>query len=215
MLSFTSEMQAYLIKYGVREHPVLTALRAYTQTIPGANMQISPEQGQFLGFLVSLVQAKHILELGTFTGYSALSMALHLPEDGKLMTCDTNSNTLQIAQNFWQQAAMAHKIEAKLGPALALLGQLPTHYFDIIFIDADKSNYPAYYEKSYDLLKPGGLMIIDNVLWKGEVADPTSQGNQVAAIRELNAKIHEDSRIHCCMLPIRDGLTLVQKINKP
>lgn len=211
-LSFTLELQQYIEMFGVREHPVLRELREFTQSIPGGEMQISPVQGQFMGFLVGLIQAKAILEIGTFTGYSSLSMALNLPENGKLITCDIDEKVTEIAQRFWVQAGIADKIELRIGKGLETLSELSQQQFDLIFIDADKRNFMAYYEACYLLLKPGGLMLLDNVLWGGKVTDSSNQTKQTIAIHELNQHVHADPRVDCSMIPVGDGLTLVRKI---
>jgi predicted O-methyltransferase YrrM len=204
-------LHTYLLNVGVRESAILTELREFTKTRPGALMQISPEQGQFMGWLVQLTQAKHILEVGTYTGYSSLVMALNLPEDGKIITCDIDPNSTKIAQQFWLAAGVEDRIEQRMGPALETLATLPLNHFDLIFIDADKRQYENYYEAAYQLLRPGGIILIDNVFWEGDVADESKQEPQVQAIRALNARLHADLRVHLAMIPIGDGLTLVHK----
>jgi caffeoyl-CoA O-methyltransferase len=178
-------------------------------------MQISPEQGQFMRLLIELLGAKKTLDIGTFTGYSALSVALSLPENGQIIACDTSIEWTDIAKRFWDRAGVSHKISLKLAPALntldTLLAEGQANTFDFSFIDADKENYMAYYEKSLALVRPGGLIAIDNVLWSGQVADPTIQDTDTIAIRALNSKILMDDRVTMSMVPISDGLTLARK----
>ncbi len=173
-------------------------------------MQISAEQGQFLALLVTLLGARRVLEIGTFTGYSALVMALALPSDGQLVTLDMNRQTTDLARQFWNRAGVSERIESRLGPALTSLEGLEGP-FDLAFIDADKTNYDAYYERALDLLRPGGVVVVDNVLWGGQVLDPQYQDADTVAIRELNQKLHHDSRVELSMLPLADGITLAVK----
>ena len=204
----------YLIDHSVREHPAQSALRAATASHPHAGMQISPEQGQFMALLVRLIGARRALEIGVFTGYSALAVALALPEDGRLLACDISDEYTRVGRPFWQQAGVAQKIELRLAPALATLdAQLAAGAaggFDFAFIDADKSGYDAYYERCLRLLRPGGLIAIDNTLWGGAVARP-AQDADTEALQRLNAKLHQDQRIDLSLLPIGDGLTLARK----
>ena len=178
-------------------------------------MQISPEQGQFMALLLQLIGARRVLEIGTFTGYSALRMALVLPLDGSIVACDVSEEWTAIARRYWQEAGVAEKIELRLGPALetveSLLEAGEGESFDFVFIDADKGNYLEYYERAYDLLRPGGVIGVDNVLWHGDVADPENQKPDTVAIRELNRRIVEDGRVEISMVPIGDGLTLGAK----
>ena len=205
----------YLQQVSVRETAVLKQLREETEKQPMAMMQIAPEQGQFMALLVQLMGAKKTLDIGVFTGYSALVVALALPSDGQVIACDVNEETTQIAQQFWEKAGVAHKIDLRLAPALETLEQLiaegQNNTFDFAFIDADKSNYDNYYEKALWLVKPGGLIAIDNVLWGGKVADSDVKDNRTQKIRNFNQKLHEDPRIVLSMLPIADGLTLALK----
>jgi len=214
-LNLDERLYSYLRKKSVREAPILSELRTATAELHGAQMQIAPEQGQFMAWLVEAFQAKKLLELGTFTGYSALVMALALPEDGKLMTCDIDKNSTAIAQKFWAKAGLTSKIELKLGSGLLSMKQLLTdghqESFDLIFIDADKANYPEYYELALQLLRKGGLVLVDNVLWGGAVADPNRNDKQTQAIRQLNDKILKDERVSISLLPLADGLTLACK----
>jgi caffeoyl-CoA O-methyltransferase len=178
-------------------------------------MQISPEQGQFMALLAELIGARRVLEVGTFTGYSALAVALALPADGRIVACDVNEDTTAVARRYWAEAGVADKIELRLGPAVdtleALLAEGGGETFDFAFIDADKVNYDAYYEGALALLRQGGLMVIDNVLWSGAVADPERQDADTSALRALNAKLHDDQRISLSLLPVSDGITLARK----
>jgi caffeoyl-CoA O-methyltransferase len=178
-------------------------------------MQISPEQGQFMALLVELIGARRILEVGTFTGYSALAVALALPPDGRVITCDINEEMTAIARRYWAEAGVADKIDLRLAPAIDTLDELLAEgqagQFDFAFIDADKTNYLAYYERTLELLRSGGLIAIDNVLWNGAVADPERQDDDTSAIRALNEAVHADDRVSLSLLPISDGLTLARK----
>jgi len=205
----------YLLSISLREPEILTQLRTETAQHPYAMMQISPEQGQLMAWLIQLMGAKKVLEIGTFTGYSALVMALALPETGKIITCDINETDTAIAQRYWQKAGVNHKIDLRLAPALDTLEQLlqteAANHFDFVFIDADKLNYDAYYENALQLLRVGGVIAIDNTLWGGQVANPEVQDESTVAIRTLNEKLHQDSRIALSLVPIADGLTLALK----
>lgn len=205
----------YLLSVSLREPEILAQLRQETAQHPMARMQIAPEQGQFMALLVQLIGAKKTLELGVFTGYSSLLVALALPNDGKLVACDTSDEFTAIARRYWQQAGVANKIDLHIAPALetldSLLGAGEAETFDFAFIDADKSNYDAYYERSLQLVRPGGLIAIDNVLWSGRVADPQVQDNRTRKIRAFNEKLHQDQRISLSLIPIADGLTLALK----
>jgi caffeoyl-CoA O-methyltransferase len=190
-------------------------LREATRTHPHAGMQISPEQGQLMAFLVRLTGARRAIEVGVFTGYSALTVALALPEDGKLLACDISTEYTRVGQPFWQQAGVAHKIELVIAPALATLDRHlaagEADSYDFAFIDADKTGYDAYVERCLRLLRSGGLMLIDNVLWNGAVARAAGGDADTAALQALNRKLHGDNRIDLVMLPVGDGLTLVRK----
>ncbi|MEO1404074.1 MAG: class I SAM-dependent methyltransferase [Cyanobacteria bacterium J06635_1] len=214
-LPLDDRLYQYLRSVSVREVDVLQQLRQETASHPMAVMQISPEQGQLMALLVQLMGAKKTLELGVFTGYSALAVALALPDDGQVIACDVSADYTAIAQRYWQMAGVAHKIDLRLGPALETLDQLMVEghveSFDFVFIDADKRSYDSYYEKSLQLVRPGGLITIDNVLWSGRVADPTVQDNRTQRIRALNEKIYQDTRVSLSLLPIADGLTLAVK----
>lgn len=216
-LNLTPPLYDYLLEVSLREHPTLKALRMETQKHPLAIMQIPPEQAQFMQLLIHTIQAKQILELGTFTGYSALAMALALPEDGRLITCDINEAWTSQAHHYWQEAHQDQKIELRLGPALDTLDQLLKdgyqHTFDLIFIDADKTNYVDYYERALQLIQKNGLIVIDNVLWHGKVIDKNETGGQLREIKRLNQLIKDDPRVTASLLPISDGLFIVKPAN--
>ncbi|MEO0537522.1 MAG: class I SAM-dependent methyltransferase [Cyanobacteria bacterium P01_A01_bin.123] len=205
----------YLLSVSLREPKILTQLRQETAQHPDGDMQIAPDQGQFMALLVKLMDAKKVLEIGTFTGYSTLWMALALPPDGSITACDVDEDYTAIARRYWQTAGVEAKIDLCLAPAIdtldVLLAEGQAGTFDFAFIDADKTNYSRYYEKSLELLRPGGLIAIDNVLWSGAVVDPVITDPDTLALRELNQTLHQDQRIELSMLPIADGLTLALK----
>jgi len=208
-------VRKYLLEHSLREPEVLAELRAATAKLPSAGMQISPEQGQLMALLVQAIGAKRAIEVGTFTGYSALWVALALPPDGKLVCCDVSEEWTAIGRGFWAKAHVAHKIDLRIAPAVATLDRLlaggKAGAYDFAFIDADKTGYDAYYERCLELLRPGGLIAIDNVLWGGAVADPKKRSADTLALRTLNRKIHRDERVTPSMLPVGDGLTLALK----
>ena len=214
-LDLTDRLYDYLLAVSLREPPVLARLREETAALPLAVMQIAPEQGQFMALLVELIGARRTLDVGTFTGYSALAVALALPADGQVVACDVNPETAAVARRYWAEAGVAGKIELHLAPAgetlERLIGEGQAGSFDFAFIDADKSNYDAYYEASLRLLRPGGLIAVDNVLWSGAVADPSQEDPDTTAIRALNEKIRDDGRVSLSLVPIGDGLTLARK----
>jgi caffeoyl-CoA O-methyltransferase len=214
-LELTDRLYDYLLRTSLREPPLLAELRAETARLPMAGMQISPEQGQFMALLVETIGARRTIEVGTFTGYSALCVALALPADGKVVACDVSEEYTAVARRYWSRAGVAAKIELRLAPALDTLGKLLAEgaagNFDFAFIDADKREYDGYYEAILKLLRPGGLVAIDNVLWSGAVADPAKQDDDTRAIRALNEKLKDDPRISLSLLPIGDGLTLARK----
>jgi caffeoyl-CoA O-methyltransferase len=214
-LNLTDRLYDYVMAMSLREAPVLARLREETAQQPSAMMQISPDQGQFMALLVELIGARHCLEIGTFTGYSALAVALALPADGRIITCDINRETTEIAQRYWAQAGVDHKIDLRLAPALETLESLMAEgaagRFDFAFIDANKEDYDRYYEAVLSLMGPGGLIAIDNVLWGGSVADPDKQDEDTRAIRALNAKLKSDERVSLSLVTIGDGLTLARK----
>jgi caffeoyl-CoA O-methyltransferase len=204
----------YLMDQSIREHPAQTALRAATAAHPHAGMQISPEQGQFMALLVRLMDVRRAIEIGVFTGYSALTVALAMPDAGRLLACDISDEYTRVGRPYWADAGVAHKIELHLAPAIQTLdAQLAAGgagQFDFAFIDADKTSYDAYYERCLQLLRTGGLIAIDNTLWSGAVARPAKDAD-TAALQQLNTKLHRDPRIDLALLPIGDGLTLARK----
>ncbi len=199
----------------MREPDVLRELREETARLPRAGMQISPEQGQFMRLLVELLGARRCLEIGVFTGYSALCVALAMPPDGRLIACDVSEEWTAIARRYWARAGVSDRIDLQLRPALDTLDELiaagRAGQFDFAFIDADKGNYAAYYERALTLLRPGGLVAIDNALWSGRVADPGENDADTAAIRALVGKMRDDARVTCSLVPIGDGLMLGRK----
>ncbi|MFN7097144.1 MAG: class I SAM-dependent methyltransferase [Gammaproteobacteria bacterium] len=211
----TPEIYQYYQTHTLRPHQVLDALRQETLRMPMAEAQICPEQGAFMQMLVKMLGARKVIELGVFTGYSALSVALALPEDGKLIACDINAEWTNIAQRYWQEAGVAHKIDLRLAPAMETLQRLldagEANTFDFIFIDADKENYLNYYEAALKLIRVGGVIAIDNVLWYGQVVDSGNNAPSTQAIRQINSHILTDQRVDLSMLPIGDGLTLAMK----
>ncbi|MBZ5605637.1 MAG: class I SAM-dependent methyltransferase [Acidobacteriia bacterium] len=214
-LLFPQEIHDYLSSVSVREPAVLRRLREETASHPRATMQISPDQGQFMALLMQLMGAQRTLEVGVFTGYSSLAVALALPADGQIVACDVSEEYTAVARRYWKEAGVDHMIDLRIRPALETLHQLLSdgrgHTFDFAFIDADKTNYEGYYECALELLRPGGLIMIDNVLWSGRVADPNDNDADTVAIRAFNKKLHSDSRITLSMLSIGDGVTLALK----
>ncbi len=214
-LGLDDQLYHYLLSTSLREPEILRQLRYETDYHPRAGMQIAPEQGQFMALLVQLIGARKTLEVGVFTGYSSLCVALALPPDGKIVACDVSEEYTAIARRYWQKAGMADKIDLRLAPAIETLDQLlaagQAGTFDFAFIDADKENYSGYYERSLQLVRPGGLVAIDNVLWSGRVADPQDQEESTRAIRAFNAKLHHDERVTLSLVSISDGLTLALK----
>jgi caffeoyl-CoA O-methyltransferase len=206
-----------MIENSLREPELLRRLRGETARMTQfANMQIAPEQGQFMGLLAQLIGARRALEIGTFTGYSALSVILAMPRDGHLICCDISKEFTDIARRYWAEAGVEGRIDLRLGAAIEALDKLiaagNAGAFDFLFIDADKENYDGYYERALRLLRPGGLLAIDNVLWNGAVADPLNQEETTLAIRRLNARIVADKRVAISIVPIGDGLTLARKL---
>jgi len=214
-IDLTDRLYDYLLKVSLRESPLLAELRAETAKLPDAVMQISPEQGQFMALLVELIGARRAIEVGTFTGYSALCVASALPARGKLIACDISKEYTSVGRPYWERAGVAGKIDLRLGPALgtlrSLLAEGAAGSFDFAFIDADKKEYDGYYEAILELLRPGGLVAIDNVLWGGAVADSRKRDADTVAIRTLNKKLHGDERVSLSLLPIGDGVTLARK----
>jgi predicted O-methyltransferase YrrM len=205
----------YLLSVSLTESEVLQQLRVETSTMSNAIMQIAPEQGQFMALLVRLMGAKKALEVGVFTGYSSLCVAIALPEDGKLVACDISDEYTSVARRYWDRAGVGKKIDLKIAPAIETLDKLlangESETFDFAFIDADKSNYYKYYDRALKLIRSGGLIAVDNVLWSGAVADPEIRDNRTNKIREFNQKLHEDERVTISLVPIADGLTLALK----
>jgi caffeoyl-CoA O-methyltransferase len=215
-LGLSDALHAYFLNSLVHEPELLGELRKETAALPGAGMQIAPEQGRFMRWLVQLVGARRCLEIGVFTGYSSLSVALALPEDGRIVACDVSEEWTQIALRYFERAGLSQKFDLRIGPGLATLDALKSAgqsgSYDFAFIDADKSNYLGYYERCLELLRPGGLVAVDNSLWGGKVADPSVNDVDTSAIRELNARAMSDARVSACLIPIGDGLLLAQKL---
>ena len=213
-LNLDDTVYEYLQSHSLREHPAQVALREATRNHPHAVMQISPEQGQFMALLIRLLGARRTIEVGVFTGYSALSVALALPDDGKILACDISDEFTRVGVPHWQAAGVAHKIDLQLAPAIntldARLAAGEHGQYDFAFIDADKTSYDAYYERCLKLLRTGGLIAIDNTLWNGKVAAPSADAD-TQALQALNIKLHRDERVDMSMLPIGDGLTLARK----
>ncbi|MFQ5939788.1 MAG: class I SAM-dependent methyltransferase [Alphaproteobacteria bacterium] len=214
-LALTDEIYRYLLEMSLREPESMRRLRAETARMEWARMQIAPEQAQFMALLVELMGALRALEIGTFTGYSALAVALALPAEGRLVTCDISEEWTAVARRYWEEAGVAHKIDLRLGPALETLDALidggEAGSFDFAFIDADKEAYAEYYERTLTLLRPGGLVTVDNVLWSGSVVDPSRQDADTEAIRAFNERLRTDERVSLSLVPIGDGLTLARK----
>ena len=208
-LTLSDELVAYVRRVGVREHPVLADLREDTARLPMARMQIAPEQGAFMALVVRLIGARRILEIGTFTGYSSTAMALALPEEGRITCLDVSEEWTDRARRAWADAGVADRVDLRIGPAVETLAALEDDAFDLAFIDADKTSYDAYYEGCLRVVRPGGLILIDNVLQGGRVADPSDDDN-VIAIQALNERIATDERVDMTLLPVADGLTMAR-----
>lgn len=215
-LTLNDDLYQYLLDVSLRETPIQRRLREETARMEMAGMQISPEQGQFMALLVVLMGARNTLEVGVFTGYSALCVAGALPEDGRILACDVSEEWTSIARRYWKEAGVDGKIELRLAPATETLAALikggEKGRFDFAFIDADKENYGVYFEQCLELLRPGGLIAVDNTLWSGSVLDAEDQSKDTKAIRELNKALRKDSRIRLSLVPIGDGLTLAMKL---
>ena len=211
----TDSLYEYLTEVSLRESPLLLALREETASMSNRSMQISPEQGQFMALLARLMGARRCLEVGVFTGYSSLATALALPEDGRILACDVSEEWTAMARRYWRAAGVEHKIDLRLAPATqtldGLLGAGRAASYDLAFIDADKTNYLAYYERVLSLLRPGGLVLVDNTLWSGRVADPEVGDEDTVALRHFNEVLHRDERVDLSLLPMGDGLTLARK----
>jgi caffeoyl-CoA O-methyltransferase len=206
---------AYVYAVSLRPHEIVERLREETGNLPEAAMQSAPEQSALLALLVQMLKVKKALEIGVFTGYSALVTALALPDDGVVIACDVSEEYTNIGKKYWQEAGVAHRIDLRLRPALETLDELLAEgqagSFDFAFIDADKRNYGEYYERALQLVRPGGLIVIDNTLWYGKPMDLTIQDEDTVAIRTLNQKLRTDERVTLALLPIADGMTLVLK----
>ncbi len=204
----------YIRANTLREPPILRELREATLKIDGFRMQISPEQGQFMSFMARLMGAKHYLEIGTYTGYSATAVGLALPKDSSMLCCDINPDWTAIAENFWKKAGFGDRIDCRIAPALETLSDIKTkklNTFDLVFIDADKVNYLNYYEAVLPMVRTGGVILVDNVLWGGSVCDAGSKEEATIAIRAFNQHVHEDERVDLSLIPISDGLTMLRK----
>jgi caffeoyl-CoA O-methyltransferase len=214
-IALTDSLYDYMNEVSLREAPLLLALREETSELTQRSMQISPEQGQFMALLARLIGARRCLEVGVFTGYSSLATALALPDDGHIIACDVSEEWTAVARRYWQRAGVEHKIDLHLAPATetldALLAQGRDRTFDFAFIDADKTNYLEYYERTLALLRTGGLVLIDNTLWSGRVADPEVADADTVALRHFNEVLHRDERVDLSLLPLGDGLTLARK----
>jgi caffeoyl-CoA O-methyltransferase len=214
-ITLTDSLYQYLLDVSLRESPLQLRLREETAEMRQRSMQIAPEQGQFMGLLARLIGARRCLEIGVFTGYSSLAIALVLPEDGHIVACDVSEEWTAIARRYWREAGVEHKIDLRLAPAVETLDQLlargEASLYDFAFIDADKANYLAYYERVIPLLRPGGLLLVDNTLWSGQVADPSVVDTDTVALRRFNERLHHDERIDVSLVAIGDGLTLARK----
>ncbi|HET6725585.1 MAG TPA: class I SAM-dependent methyltransferase [Gammaproteobacteria bacterium] len=214
-ININDALYQYLLDVSVREPGVLRRLREETARMPNSNMQISPEQGRFLAMLVQVIGARRCIEVGVFTGYSSLSVALALPEDGRIVACDVSEEYTDVARRYWNEAGVADKVDLRLGPALNTLEEMidadEDRQYDFAFIDADKTHYANYYERTLKLLKPNGLIAVDNTLWSGRVIDDANEDEDTVAIREFNENLYGDDRIDLCLVPIGDGLTLARK----
>ncbi len=214
-LSLSESLNAYLQEVSLREPELLARLRKETSGLPLAAMQITPEQGQFMQLLVKAMGIRRAIEIGVFTGYSSLCVALAMPDDGRIIACDIDEACTAVARRYWKEAGVDHKIELRIAPALqtldAMIESQLQDKFDFAFIDADKTAYKEYYERALVLIRPGGLIAVDNTLWNGNVADPENQTEDTRAIRAFNRHLHSDSRVDISLLPIGDGLTLALK----
>ena len=215
-IGLSDPLYQYLLANSVREPEILVKLRAETAQHPLVNMQISPEQGQLMGLLVQLIGARKCLEVGVFTGYSSLAVALNLPDDGQIIACDVSDEFTSIARRYWQEAGVSNKLSLHIAPALETLDRLLANgesgTFDFAFIDADKNNYGAYYDRCFQLVRQGGLILVDNVLWYGRVADPAMDNDKrTQAIKQINQQIYHDDRVQISLIPIGDGLTIARK----
>jgi len=211
-ISVTDPLYDYMLENWLREPELLRRLREETAKMPNAGMQISPDQGQLMGVLTRLFGVKSYLEIGVFTGYSSLSVALAMPEDGQIVACDVSEEFTSTARRYWQEAGVAGKVDLRLAPGVESLDALISEgrTFDMAFIDADKPGYPNYYERCLNLVRRGGAILIDNVLWSGKVADPTAHDESTDLIRKFNKTLHQDERVDLALIPIADGLTVAR-----
>lgn len=214
-IGLPDDVHAYVLRWGLREPEILARLREETAAHPRSSMQIAPEQGAVLGLLVELLGARRCLEIGTFTGYSSLAVALSLPEDGRIVCCDVSDEYTAVARRYWAEAGVEDRVDLRLGPAVetldALLAEGAAGTFDLAFIDADKGGYPAYWERCLDLVRPGGVIAIDNVLWSGRVADPSAVDADTLTMRRVNETVASDPRVRHVLLAIADGMTIARK----
>lgn len=213
-LSFPDAIYNYLLEHSLREPPLLARLREETAKHPMATMQIPPEHGQFLALILRLIGARRTLEVGVFTGYSSLAAALAIGPEGKIVACDVSEEYTSVARRYWKEAGVDSRIDLRIAPALDTLRAMIArgeNHFDFAFIDADKTNYANYYECALELLRPGGLIMVDNVLWSGKVADDSVDDASTVALRAFNDKLHHDERIDLSMIPLGDGVTLARK----
>lgn len=214
--TLSDDLYAYLFEHSVREPDILRRLREETARDSMARMQIAPEQGQLMQLLVRLMGARRYLEVGVFTGYSSLAVALALPAEGRIVACDISDTWTKVARRYWAEAGVAEKIDLRLAPALQTLDGLiaagAAGSFDFAFIDADKTSYRGYYERALTLIRAGGLIAVDNTLWEGRVADPKVRDADTQAIRDFNRHLRDDRRVHLCLVPIGDGLSLALKL---
>ena len=214
-LGLSQALYDYVVRHSLRDHPALAELRAATAGMRHGGMQIGPDQGAFMAMLVKLLQARRTLEIGVFTGYSSLAVALALPDDGRVVACDVSEEWTRIAREHWRKAGVEHKVDLRLAPALETLDGLVRRgeagCYDFAFIDADKSNYAGYYERCLVLVRPGGVIAFDNTLWSGAVADPDDTSPDTVALRALNDALVGDERVDIAMLTVGDGLTLARK----
>jgi predicted O-methyltransferase YrrM len=211
----SEEISDYLLSVSLREPPILRRLREETASHPQARFQVSPEQGQFMALIIQLMGAQRTLEVGVFTGYSSLAVALALPPDGQIIACDINEQFTFVARRYWREAGVDHMIDLRIRPAMETLTELIAQgqrgRFDFAFLDADKTSYEGYYECALELLRPGGLIMVDNVLWSGRVIDSSDQTPDTVALRAFNKKLLTDSRVSLSMIPLGDGVTLAVK----
>ena len=214
-IEVNDELSAYVKRITLRDAELLRRLREETASMENGGMQISPEQGQFMQLLIELMGAKKTLEVGVFTGYSSLSVALALPPDGTITACDVSEEWTSTARRYWKEAGVDYKIDLRIGPAATTLDKLledgQAGTYDFAFIDADKENYDVYYERSLQLVRTGGLIALDNMLWHGKVIDPSVNDAETQAIRSLNLKVHADRRVTMSLLPLGDGVLLARK----